>query len=69
LRPLLNRCHFLLPLTHPIEPDSYRDGLTPIVGIHGSAMFVVWTLATKPATLSMDCQYRIGSLFAAVHEF
>ena len=30
-------------------PDSCRDELTPIVGIHGSAMLVVWTLASKSA--------------------
>ena len=36
-------------LTHPIEPNSYRDELTPIVGMHGSAMLVVYTLASKPA--------------------
>ena len=40
---------FCCRLTHPIEPDSYRDGLTPIVGMHGSAMLVVWTLSSKPA--------------------
>jgi hypothetical protein len=30
-------------------PDSCRDELTPIVGIRGSAMLVVWTLASKSA--------------------
>src|SRR5271165_5238519 len=32
---------FCCRLTHPIEPDSYRDELIPIVSIHGSAMLVV----------------------------
>jgi hypothetical protein len=40
---------FCCRLTHPNERDSYRDELTPIVGIHGSAMLVVWTLASKSA--------------------